>query len=289
MAGGTGNFQVLQEMLGWRAMRSKAKAGLVGMILSLIAGPAAVWAQGMMEAVPKPSPDRWSPPSSLVLPEASVPNSAAPPSIPQRNNELTLPSLTNQRASIAPPPKSDSTRVIPVIPPNQEVLVLPQASRDFLGSWGGGLTLVTKFGPSNPPEHPEMSFVFGDRGGQVVLATTVFASPDTQVLKTSADSDGPDKVKLEVAAINLGSDPPVRHVEKLTFELAAPNQVRVTRRVDFYVSGYSGPAAEAVYEGTLAPMSIRESQMITDEMVRRTGKVPRATINEGNAPPLPPD
>jgi len=268
-------------------MRFGAKGGLIGLVLGLVVTPATLWAQGMMEGVPKPSPDRWSPPSSMVLPEPTTPNAAPPaPSMPRTSNELTLPSLSNQRASIAPP-KSDSTRVIPVIPPNQEVLVLPQASRDFLGSWGGGLTLVTKFGPSDPPEHPEMSFEFGDRGGQVVLATTVFGSPNTQVLKTTADSDGPDKVKLEVAAIDLSSDPPIRHIEKLTFELAGTNRVRVTRRVDFYVPGYSGPAAEAVYEGTLAPMSVRESQMLTDELIRRTGDVPRATINEGNAPRLP--
>jgi len=255
-------------------MRSKAKSALVGLILGLVAIPLAAWAQGMMEAVPKATPGfGWNPPSSLVLPEPNAPNSASSPSPPQGNNELTLPSLNNQRASIAPPPKSDSTRVIPVIPPNQEVLVLPQASRDFLGNWGGDLTLVTKFGPSDPPEHPVMSFMFGDRGGQVVLATTVFGNPDTQVLKTTADSDGPDKVKLEVAALDLRQDPPVRHIEKLTFELAGPNRVRVTRRVDFYVPGYSGPAAEAV----------------TDEMIRRTGNVPRATIDEGDAPPLPPE
>ena len=219
----------------------------------------------------------------MVLPE---PNSG--PSAPaSMNNELTLPSVANQQ-TYAPPPltKSDSTRVIPVIPPNQEVLVLPQASRDFLGHWGGQLTLVNKFGAVDVPETAMMSFTFGERSGQVVLATTVFGTPDSQVLKTSAEAEGPSEVKLEVAGLDLSQQPPIRHIEKVTIALAGNNQVRCTKRVDLYVQGMSGPAAEAVYEGILGPMTRREGQMISEELIR-SGDIPRATINEGNPPPQP--
>lgn len=185
-----------------------------------------------------------------------------------------------------PPAQSDNTKIIPVIPPDQEVLVLPQASRDFLGHWGGQLTLINKFGAVDVPEHALMSFTFGERDGQVVLATTVFGSPDSQVLKTSAEAEGPSQVKLEVAGLDLSQQPPIRHIEKVTIALAGNNQVRCTKRVDLYVPGVSGPAAEAVYEGTLSPMTRRERRMISEELLR-SGDVPRATINEGNPPPQP--
>ena len=272
-------------------MRSRAKGVFLGLVLGLVVSPLAAWAQGMMEAVPKASPGsgRWNPPSSLVLPEPNAPNAAPPPpSMPQNNNELTLPSLTNQRASIAPPPRSDSTRVIPVIPPNQEVLVLPQASRDFLGFWGGQLTLVNKYGDTEPPEHQMVSFTFGERDGQVVLATTVYGNADAQVLSTTAEAEGPSKVKLTLSGLDLGTEPPLRHIEKLVISLDGNNRVQCKKQMDLYEPGMSGPIAEAVYEGVLGPTSRRDDRMISEEIIRN-GEVPRATINEGNAPQVPPE
>lgn|GEM_PF-3354929 len=265
-----------------------AGVGLLACTMVALTSPRA-FAQGMMEAVPRSSggAGNWKGPS-LVLPEPGSATPAPAPSAaaPQSNNELTLPSMTNQQASMPPPAQSDNTKIIPVIPPQQDVLVLPQASRDFLGHWGGQLTLVNKFGAVDVPETALMSFTFGERNGQVVLATTVFGSPDSQVLKTSAEAEGPSEVKLEVKGLDLSQQPPIRHVEKVTIALAGSNQVRCTKQVDLYVPGVSGPAAEAVYEGTLTPMTRQERRMISEELMR-SGDVPRATINEGNLPPQP--
>jgi len=278
-----------EEVLSWRPMRSPARIAAqllvaVGFLISAI--PA--FPQGITEAAPQPSsaPGRWSPPSSLVIPEANATPSAQVPPAPRNSNELTLPSLGNQQASL--PPKSDSTKVIPVIPPNQDVLVLPQASRDFLGFWGGQLTLLNKYGDSDPPEHQMVSFTFGEREGQVVLATTVYGNANAQVLKTTAEAEGPSKVVLTLAGLDLSTQPPLRHIEKLTISLVGNNQVKCKKQMDLYVPGVSGPAAEALYEGILGPMTRREGRMISEEIIRN-GEVPRATINEGNAPPLPPE
>ena len=269
-------------------MGSKIKGALLWIVVGLAAVPVTALAQGMMEAVPKASPGSgWNPPSSLVLPEPNASN-ATPPPPPQGGNELTLPSLNNQRASIAPPPQSNSTRVIPVIPPNQEVLVLPQASRDFLGFWGGKLTLVNKYGDADPPDHQMVSFTFGERNGQVVLATTVYGNASAQVLSTTAEAEGPSRVKLTLSGLDLGDEPPLRHIEKLVISLSGNNRVTCTKQMDLYEPAMSRPIAEAVYEGVLGPMSRREDEMIGEEIIRN-GEVPRATINEGNAPQLPPE
>ncbi|HEX8811993.1 MAG TPA: hypothetical protein VF742_08380, partial [Terracidiphilus sp.] len=77
-------------------MRSPARITVqlsvaLGFLLSAI--PA--FPQGIIEAAPQPSTasGRWSPPSSLVIPEANATPRAAPvPPAPATGNELTLPS-----------------------------------------------------------------------------------------------------------------------------------------------------------------------------------------------------
>jgi len=171
--------------------------------------------------------------------------------------------------------------VIPVIPPEQDVLVLPQASTDFLGKWGGQLQLVHKYGPADPPKTSPVSFTFGNRDGQVVLATTVFGAPDTQILKTTANAEGPRKVLLEIKGLDLSQRPAIRHVEKLTLELKGNDRVRCVKMVDLYVAGSADPAVEAEYEGSLSVLTPSEDRMIGEEVLRR-GMVPRARIDEGN-------
>ncbi|HKN00434.1 MAG TPA: hypothetical protein VJX23_07945 [Candidatus Binataceae bacterium] len=266
-----------------RGVCARAIASLI--VVGMLAASAA-FAQEMMDSVPKaPSNSSGTGGSSLMLSVPSVATPAPPPSsAPQMNNELTLPSLTSQQASMPKLPPSDTTKVIPVIPPDQDVLTLPQASRDFLGRWGGKLELENKFGPADVPQHAIVSLVFGERDGQVVLATTVFGSPDTQILKTSATAEGPSKVNLEIAGLDLSQQPPLRHVEKLTMELTSNNQLRCTKRVDLYASGFSQPLVEAEYAGTLGQLTNREDQMLSEEVMRK-GVVPRARIEEGNPPP----
>lgn len=287
-----GNSARTEEVLSLRAMRFPARlAAQLSVVVAVLLSAIPAFPQGIIEAAPQPSTaaGRWSPPSSLVIPEANAtPSAALVPQAPKNSNELTLPSLGNQQASVPQPPKSASTKVIPVIPPNQEVLVLPQASRDFLGFWGGQLTLLNKYGETDPPEHQMVSFTFGEREGQVVLATTVYGNANAQVLQTTAEAEGPSKVVLTLAGLDLSTHPPLRHIEKLTISLVGNEQVKCKKQMDLYVPGVSGPVAEALYEGILGPMSRREDRMISEEIIRN-GEVPRATINEGNAPALPPE
>jgi len=180
----------------------------------------------------------------------------------------------------------DNTRVIPVIPPNAQVLTLPQASTDFIGKWGGHLDLTRKYGRGNPPARTGVSLVFGEQDGGVVLATTVFGSASAQILETKASTDGPRTVKLLVKGLELGDDPPLRHVEKITLEMINKDQVQCHKSVDLYVSGFTDPLMEAEYEGTLRPLTRREDRMLTEEAIR-SGQVPRAEINQGNPPPPP--
>jgi hypothetical protein len=194
------------------------------------------------------------------------------------------PSIASQGHQGAPQSGGGNVREIPVIPPNQQVLTLPQASTDFLGRWGGAIMLTDSSGEANPPREALVSFLFGKRGGQVVLATTVFGNEQSQVLNTSAVSDGPRAVKITIAGLDYSHRPPLRHVEKLRLELAGGNRIKCTKTVDLYLSGSADPAAAAHYEGLLHPLSAAENRYLAEQILRK-GVVPRARIEQGNPPP----
>ena len=180
--------------------------------------------------------------------------------------------------------QDENTRVIPVIPPNSQVLTLPQASTDFIGKWGGHLQLTHHYGQLRPPDDTIASLLFGSQQGQVVLATYVYGDANSQILKTSADSDGPREVTLTVKGQQVDVDPPVRHVEKLTLTLDGNDRIDARKVVDLYTFDSQYPLAEAIYEGTLRPLTVREDRMLAEEVARH-GEVPRAHIQEGNPPP----
>ncbi|HVA79870.1 MAG TPA: hypothetical protein VNF29_02995 [Candidatus Binataceae bacterium] len=216
--------------------------------------------------------------------------SNAMPQIQRQGGDQTLelkPAMPSPQNSIPPQSNDDNTRVIPVIPPNSQVLTLPQASTDFIGKWGGHLELTRNYGRGHPPAETGVSIVFGERDGGVVMATTVFGSATSQVISTKASTDGPRTVKLEVKGLELGDNPPLRHIEKVTLEMVNRDLVKCRKSVDLYVSGFTDPVMEAHYEGTLHPMTRREDRMLTEEAIR-SGEVPRARIDQGNPPPPPP-
>lgn len=215
---------------------------------------------------------------------AQQPRPGGPTIRSQQGGTLEIsPSIPTQRQQ-NPPQSSGNVREIPVIPPNQQVLTLPQASIDFIGRWGGAILLQSSTGGSNAPREALTSFVFGKRNGKVVLATTVFGSEQSQVLSTSAVSDGPRAVRLRIAGIDYNHRPPLRHVETIRLELASGNRLKCTKTVKLYVGGYPDPAAVAHYEGLLHPLTASENRYLT-EQVNRNGLVPRARIEEGNPPP----
>ncbi len=199
------------------------------------------------------------------------------PQVPASQN------VQGPQGNYAPQPNQDNARVIPVIPPSAQVLSIPQASTDFIGEWGGTLQLQRKFGDVTPPGTAITSFMFGERAGSVVLATTVFGSPDSQVLETKATTEGPQTVKLKLAGLDLSHQPPVRHIETVSLQLIDPTHVRCTKTVDLYVSGFPDPSFEAEYEGTLHPLTNRDKRMIAEDLMR-SGAVPRARIDEGGSP-----
>jgi hypothetical protein len=194
------------------------------------------------------------------------------------------PHLAPQQQSQPPPQSDDNTRVIPVIPPSQHVLILPQASRDFIGKWGGHLQRTHKFGQADFPNDTLASLVFGEQDGRVVVATDVLGNRDTNVLQSTAQSEGPRAVTLTVQSVNIDTQPPLRQINKLSVRLTADNQLEGTQLIDFYVTGISEPIAEVEFEGNLKPLTRRDDAAMQEEILR-SGRVPLWHVEQGNPPP----
>ncbi len=199
-------------------------------------------------------------------------------------NELEIQPRLGSQPPPAMPPQDDNTRIIPVIPHDQQVLVLPQASRDFIGKWGGHLTLDHHSDNVQPPESTVVSVLFGERDGGVVLATDVLGSRNTNVLQSTAESDGPRAVTVTVQAVDFNPRPPLRQVNKLTLRLVSHDEVECDQLADFYITGISSPIAEVEYTGTLRALTRREDRMLAEEAAE-SGKEPIWHIEQGNPPP----
>lgn len=225
---------------------------------------------------------------TLTIPrQQPAPQPEAVPNVGSQGAKMSqvLPGVNGQQIE-RQSTSGDNTRVIPVIPPQQDVLVIPEASPDFIGKWGGHLELARKFGTVDvsPPPDTIVSLLFGQRQGQIVMATTIYGTAQSQVLETKAASDGPRAVTITLKGLDLSHDPAVRHIEKLSLKLDRNDEMKCSKLVDLYLSGYEGPIMEAEYEGTLRPLTAREDRLLSEEVLR-SGEIPRGQIQEGNPPP----
>lgn len=197
----------------------------------------------------------------------------------------TLPRQGGGTLEIAPQPQPNLQQNVPQaqptprFEPSQSVLIIPQASREFIGEWGGKLQVRNVAGNINPPPTTIVSLLFGETDGAVYMRTTAFASPNSNILQTSAEVVNPRRVKLELKGLEIQYQPPVRHFETLTLALVGHDQMDCIKNVDLYVPGNPNPVASVHYHGTLHLLSEQERHELEREVVE-SGAVPQRTIEE---------
>jgi hypothetical protein len=214
----------------------------------------------------------------------------------QEMPELTMPSQRNELPAAPSQGGSAQELVIPpaaqpqpaAIAPDQ-VLIIPQASRDFVGRWGGRLRLQgVSGGAVNPPADSIVGLKFGQTNGSVFMRTTVFAPPGSNVLKAGAEALTPRQINLRIDGYDIDETPPVRHVEKLNLTLdVGSNVMKCTKRVELYARGAPMPFATVVYEGHLSQLSDGSQQDLAREVLD-SGSIPQATIDESRPAYAPP-
>ncbi|MGO9056730.1 MAG: hypothetical protein ACLQU2_04995 [Candidatus Binataceae bacterium] len=181
-----------------------------------------------------------------------------------------------------PPISGKQRQTIPQAPavpmqPGQNVLVIPRASRDFVGEWGGHLRLTRVLGGVGAAHDSIVGLAFGESNGNVFLQTTAFASRSSQILKTSADVVNPKTVKLKLKGLEMAFNPPILHKEELHLALTGKNTMNCLKYVDFYGPDSSTPIASMAYEGNLHLLSDQERRELEAQVLSK-GQVPQKQI-----------
>ncbi len=161
--------------------------------------------------------------------------------------------------------------------PGQNVLVIPRASRDFVGEWGGHLRLTRVLGMSPASHDSIVSLAFGENNGTVFMQTTAFASRSSQIIKTSADVVNPKTINLKLKGLEMAFRPPIVHKEELHLALTGKNTMNCLKYVDFYQPDSDVPIASMAYEGDLHILSPEERRALTEQVLRK-GQIPQQQI-----------
>jgi hypothetical protein len=189
----------------------------------------------------------------------------------QGSGTLELPPVTGKQQRTIP-------RASPVpMAPGQNMLVIPRASRDFVGEWGGHLRLTRVLGGVPAAPDSIVSLAFGESNGSVFMQTTAFASRSSRIVKTSADVVNPKTIKLKLKGLETAFNPPIVHKEELHLALTGKNTMNCLKYVDFYAPGNSTPIASMAYEGNLHILSAGERKALQEQVLSK-GQIPQTTI-----------
>ncbi len=181
------------------------------------------------------------------------------------------------------PSTGSQSKVLPNGPgvpmrPGQNVLVIPRASRDFVGEWGGHLRLTRVVGMGAPPSPDSIvSLAFGESNGTVFMQTTAFAGRSSQIVDTSADVVNPKIIKVKLKGLEMAFHPPIVHKEELHLALTGKNTLNCIKYVDFFPPGSDVPVASMAYEGDLHILSAEERRELTEQVLRK-GQIPQKQI-----------
>jgi hypothetical protein len=181
-------------------------------------------------------------------------------------NSLVIPRVP-ARQSIPSPP----------LEPSQNVLVIPKASTDFVGEWGGHVVLQHSTMGTPGRHETVVSLAFGERNGEVFMQTTAFAGPNSRIVSTSARVIDPHRIEIKIEGTEYDFRPPLRHVEELHLALTRKNTIDCLKFVDFYVPGHSDPLVSMDYHGTLRTLTAAEREALRREVTEQ-GEVPQGTI-----------
>ncbi len=190
----------------------------------------------------------------------------------QGSSRLELPTTRHQTQTL---PQSVP---VPSMQPGRNVLVIPRASRDFVGEWGGHLRLTRVVGMGAPPSRDSIvSLAFGESHGTVFMQTTAFAGRSSQILDTSADVVNPKSIKVKLKGLEMAFRPPIVHKEELHLALIGKDTLNCIKYVDFYQSGSDVPIVSMAYEGNLHILTPEERRALTQQVLEK-GQIPQKQI-----------
>jgi hypothetical protein len=142
--------------------------------------------------------------------------------------------------------------------------LLPEANQNFVGTWGGHVSVdpsQTKL--VGEPVMPA-SYYFGVMNGTIYLRTEVYGNAAWPVVKSSVKLLDPSQVRFQLDSLCSTCKPPCREVEITTLKLTD------SKSLDVEVNGYAywqGDGFTQVnYHGTLHPMDAQQIAAIDAEV-----------------------
>lgn len=169
--------------------------------------------------------------------------------------------------------------------PGQNELELPQVVREFVGTWGGHLYLLSTGVSFGAPESRPESFTFGQRhDGTVYIETSLWGKAESSIVSARARVITPTKIEIRIEHLASDGNETRTIVQKESILLKGvgimdcieSDQIFRQGAVD-PASGYEQPMYSAIYHGSLRQISEAESEDLEDEL-RRLGALPQMGI-----------
>src|SRR5579875_199878 len=156
--------------------------------------------------------------------------------------------------------------------PDANLLYLPHADTGFVGTWGGTVHVVSVSGQGRPATTGgvPMSYLFGERNGEVFLKTRVYGDPIWPVVKSAVKVLSPKSVEFTLNSVCASCMPPVSQTETTRLTLIANDKLSAECETYAFASG--GGHVDVKYAGTLHPLTPQELEQL-DAKVREEGKL----------------
>ncbi len=180
-------------------------------------------------------------------------------------------SSANLAAGLAPV-HAHSWNAASTIIPDANLLYLPHADTGFVGTWGGTVHVVSVSGQGSPSTTGDvpMSYLFGERNGEVFLKTRVYGDPKWPVVKSSVKVLSPKSVEFTLNSVCASCMPPVSQTETTRLTLVAND--KLSAECDTYAFASGGGHVDVKYAGDLHSLTPQELGQL-DAKVREEGKL----------------
>jgi hypothetical protein len=175
-----------------------------------------------------------------------------------------------------------------------DVLILPQATREFVGQWGGHLYLLSYGGAFQPKQSSPTSLEFGQRSdGTIFVRTEVWGQSVDGGTHATARVLSPERIRIQVEhVVDVGSQT-FRVAQRYSVILKRKGVLDCIESTQVYGGAiaslgdpYEAPAFSANYRGSLLIITDEEAAKLRAELLSR-GYVPESSVEgQGNfAPP----
>jgi hypothetical protein len=165
------------------------------------------------------------------------------------------------------------------------VLILPRATKEFVGHWGGRIYLLSHAGAFRPRQSSPTSLEFGQRSdGTVFVKTAVWGRPTQGQPVATAQVVDPKKIKIRVSHSVAEGSEVLRVVQTYSLILKRDHVLDCLESVLIYANSASGlgypydqPKLSANYHGALRILKPQEADDLKSELLSE-GYVPRVAV-----------